>query len=361
MRIVCFCHSLVSDWNNGHAHFLRGVVAELQARGHDVVVYEPVDGWSRRSLIASQGQTPLEEFARRFPHLRSELYDARTLDLRRALGGAELVLVHEWNEPALVAAIGEERRRRRFRLLFHDTHHRAVTAPEQMEAYDLRHYDGVLAYGRSLRDVYLERGWARRVWVWHEAADTRVFRPRQRRADADVVWIGNWGDEERSAELREFLIEPVRRLGLRGSAYGVRYPDEAMRELEKAGLEYRGWLPNYRVPDVFARHRITVHIPRRAYVERLPGIPTIRLFEALACGIPLAVALWRDTEALFQGPGRDYLRARDGSEMLDQLTAAVDEVAREGLRTIGRRHTCAHRVDELLAICRELERTKAAA
>ena len=47
MRLVFFVHSLVSDWNHGNAHFLRGVVRELIARGHDVRVYEPEDAWSR--------------------------------------------------------------------------------------------------------------------------------------------------------------------------------------------------------------------------------------------------------------------------------------------------------------------------
>jgi spore maturation protein CgeB len=53
----------------------------------------------------------------------------------------------------------------------------------------------VLAFGDVVRDLYLERGWAAARWTWHEAADTRVFRPLepdgQRR---DLVWIGNWGD-----------------------------------------------------------------------------------------------------------------------------------------------------------------------
>ena len=51
VRVVIFCHSLLSDWNHGNAHFLRGVVAELVARGHDVRVYEPRDGVERANLI----------------------------------------------------------------------------------------------------------------------------------------------------------------------------------------------------------------------------------------------------------------------------------------------------------------------
>ena len=47
MRIVYFTHSLLSCWNHGNAHFLRGVLRELAARGHDVRAFEPANGWSR--------------------------------------------------------------------------------------------------------------------------------------------------------------------------------------------------------------------------------------------------------------------------------------------------------------------------
>jgi spore maturation protein CgeB len=46
-----------------------------------------------------------------------------------------------------------------------------------METCDLQYYDGVLAYGRSLTEIYLKAGWTRRAWTWHEAADIRVFHP----------------------------------------------------------------------------------------------------------------------------------------------------------------------------------------
>jgi spore maturation protein CgeB len=109
------------------------------------------------------------------------------------------------------------------------------------------------------------------------------------------------------------------------------------------------------VPRAFARHRVTVHVPRRFYRERLPGIPTIRPFEALACGIPLVCSPWRDAEHLFT-PGKDFLIARNGTEMTRHLRALLGDDAKRarlsehGLATIRARHTCAHRVDELLQI-----------
>ena len=361
MRFVLFYHSLVSDWNHGNAHFLRGITKELQARGHEVMLYEPRDGWSRQNLIQEQGAAALDEFSRVYPELRSRFYQLDQLDLDEVLAGADVVIVHEWSDHDLVRQIGRHRASGgSYRLLFHDTHHRCVTAPEAIAAYDLTHYDGVLAYGRVIRDLYLEKGWAARAWTWHEAADPHVFRPHpNKEREGDLVWIGNWGDEERTLDLQEFLLEPVRRLKLRAAAYGVRYPSEGRQALAAAGIDYRGWLANFHVPAVFACFRVTVHITRRPYRERLPGIPTIRPFEALACGIPLITAPWEDAENLFT-PGADFLVAQNGAEMQQHLLAVLhdeglaQQLAEDGRKTILARHTCAHRVDELLAICQEL-------
>jgi spore maturation protein CgeB len=367
MKIVLFCHSLRSDWNNGNAHFLRGIVSELGARGHLVRVFEPRDGWSVQNLKSEAGALAVDDYRAVYPQLQIEQYDLETLELERALDGAGLVLVHEWNDVELVRRLGRHRAQSgRYRLLFHDTHHRMVSAPEQMGAYDFSGYDGVLAFGEVLRERYVARGWADRAFTWHEAADTRVFYPRRGvRAEGDLVWIGNFGDEERSRELSEFLLEPTARLSLCGRVHGVRYPEQARAELARANLEYRGWLPNYRVPDAFAAFRVTVHVPRRPYAEALPGIPTIRPFEALACGIPLLSAPWQDTEGLFEA-GRDFLLARDGAEMTRMLydvtndPALAQALATHGLETIRSRHTCAHRVDELLRIGRRLGLTDVA-
>ena len=363
MKFVLFYHSLVSDWNHGNAHFLRGIVAELQSRGHEVAVYEPHDAWSVRQLVADHGASAIEEWQARYPDLRSHRYRREGFDFDEALDGADVAIVHEWNEPALVASVGEHAPAS-CRVLFHDTHHRSVSAPDEMARYDLRGYDGVLAFGEAVRQRYLEHGWCARAWVWHEAADTRVFHPlpRPEHRDGDLVWIGNWGDGERAAELREFLVEPVRDLGLRARLHGVRYPADALAMLKEAGIDYRGWLPNWRAPEVFARFRATVHVPRRPYVRLLPGIPTIRVFEALACGITLVSAPWDDAEHLFS-PGRDFLVARDGAQMREQLRAIVNDadyasgIAAHGLATVLARHTCAHRVDELLSIVSSMDST----
>ncbi|MFL6450729.1 MAG: glycosyltransferase [Bryobacteraceae bacterium] len=362
LRVALFYHSLVSDWNHGNAHFLRGVASELIARGHRVRIFEPKDGWSRENLMRDYGPDAIERFHCAFPQLRSETYSLDHFDLDEALADCDLVLVHEWNAPELVSRIGEYRKGSAdVRVLFHDTHHRAITAPAELGAFDLSRYDGVLAYGASLAEAYRQRGWGRQVHVWHEAADTRVFYPRPSSSkDGDIVWIGNWGDEERTDELREFLLRPVKALNVKANVHGVRYPDYARAELQDAGIGYGAWIANFEVPELFARYRATVHVPRRPYVEQLKGIPTIRPFEALACGIPLVSSYWNDSEGLFRH-GQDFLMARNGTEMQRHISDVLNdedlaaELARSGLETIKARHTCDHRVDELEAIYRVMQ------
>jgi spore maturation protein CgeB len=356
VRFVIFTHSLLSDWNHGNAHFLRGIASELLGRGHDLRIFEPEDGWSRQNLLREHGQAAIDDFQQVFPHLHSVLYRHQTVDLNEALRGADVVIVHEWNPPELIERIGRHRITHDYQLFFHDTHHRSLSDRDNIVRYELRHFDGVLAYGGVIRDTYLAHGWARQAWTWHEAADTRVFRPLpSSEKEGDLVWIGNWGDDERADSLRELLIKPVKQLRLSARVYGVRYPSQALQELASAGIEYAGWLPNYRVPEVFAKYRVTVHVPRRPYVEALPGIPTIRPFEAMACGIPLISGPWSDSERLFS-PGEDFLFAKDTEEMVAQIRfllehpQAADHLTAHGLRTIRDRHTCAHRVDELFSL-----------
>jgi spore maturation protein CgeB len=356
MKIVYFTHSLRSCWNHGNAHFVRGVVRALVALGHDVDVVEPEDGWSLTQLKNDRGEEALGKFFRAFPDLNSQFY--RPAEIEAIVDGADVVIAHEWTERDVLASLGSLRRRgSTFRLLFHDTHHRAVSDPTSIERELLQDFDAVLAFGESLSDVY--RGWGFTAFTWHEAADTSHFYPRHSLHREGVVWIGNWGDGERTEELETYLFRPVQEENLALTIRGVRYPENARARLREIGAHYGGWIANVDAPDLFAHHLMTVHVPRRFYVENLPGIPTIRMFEALACGIPLVSAAWPDDEGLFRKG--DYLIAHSGEEMRRHLRALKQdaglrhELAERGRETILARHSCAHRAAELIAIVESLD------
>lgn len=351
MRVAFFAQSATSESGRGCASTLRGIVRELHQRGHDAHVHE---------LCA-------------------------TLDLTSALDGAEVVIVPATSDgadaqvvPDLIGRIGRHHgRARAYTLLLHDTCDRSISDPASLAALDLRHYDGVLACGDAVARLYVERGWIRDAWSWPTAADVRVFYPRQAdeldrarhdpgsspllHGDAgDLVWVGHVGaDLERQRAFQEFFITPVRRLGIRAAVYGAGYTADTLRALATAGIEYRGWIPNERVPEVFSRYTVTVFIPRTPYVRSLQGIATPPLFEAMACGLPVVAAGWHDTVGLFASPA-PFLVAESSTDMASCLDAVLTrpslraELARRGLREIQARHTCGHRVHELLQIVRAI-------
>lgn len=359
MRFTFFIHSAVSDWNHGNAHFIRGLMSALVRAGHGVVSYEPRGAWSVENLVKDHGVGPIVDFARAYPEIDVRDYDPASpslaADLAAACAGSDVVMVHEWNDPHVVNLLPGVAKQAGALAVFQDTHHRPWSQPEAIARFDLRAYDGVLAFGEVLREIYRDRFGVERAWTFHEAADHVRFRPLDRPKEQDVVWIGNWGDEERTQELRAFWLDSARALPeLAFVAHGVRYPEYALAELAEAGVEFRGWAPSVRVPEVFARSRVTLHVPRRAYVSALAGIPTIRVFEALACGVPLVSAPWSDAEGLFRAG--DYAVAESPAEMraallrLSRDEDAARAQAERGVETILARHTCEHRAAQLLDI-----------
>ena len=364
LRIAYFAHTLRSDWNNGNAHFLRGLMRALGRQGHDVTVFEPSTEWSIENLLAEDlGRHSLDTFARTYPDIKVASYSASdTEDIwQERLRGYDFVLLHEWNSSCLAHLLLKLRDANGYKLLFHDTHHRASSSPESFSILQLDRFDGVLAFGEALRSIYRECFGVEHVWTLHEAADTSVFRPLTGvAAGPQIIWIGNWGDGERSTEIRDYLLTPAASLApeFRTCIYGVRYPEDALNQLAAHEVEYGGYLPNLDAPCVYASAELTVHIPRQQYTNAMQGIPTIRVFEALACGIPLVSAPWRDVEGLFR-PGDFYMASSPAdmlsamSELLHNPDVAAEQAGR-GLQTVLARHTCEHRAEQLSDIFEEI-------
>lgn len=366
LQFRIFAHSWVSDWNHGNAHFLRGLARELGKLGHGVRCYEELGSWSLSNLVNQEKEravASIDDFRSKFAMLDVRFYDRNNAFdefLDEELRDAEVVIIHEWNDPAVASAILSRKERFRFRALFHDTHHRAYSRAGEILRFPLHLFDGILAFGEPITRIYRDGFGIPHAWTFHEAADIENFHPIATEKTADVLWVGNWGDDERTRELIEFLVQPATEMqGRRFKVHGVRYPEIALEALKAAGIDYEGYLPNLSAPKAFSQSCVALHVPRREYANGLSGIPTIRVFEALACGVPLVCSPWSDAEHLFR-PGEDYVVVPDSQAMTAELRHLLsDEDARRqlsenGLETIRARHTCADRAQQLVEICKEL-------
>lgn len=357
MNIKMFYPSFVSDWNHGITHFLRGISKQLLKLGHTVEVFEPVSGPSLTQLIAGRHEASIKGFHTHYPELMGTFYDPDSFDPEEVLSDADLAIVHVDNDPHVIRTIGRYRAcSDHFKLLFHDTHHRCHSQPSEMRWFDLKFYDGVLASSDNVRHAYMSNGWSRNVWTWLEAADTDIFRPLYSHHKEDLVWIGNWRRENSFDDLSEFFIEPVRELNLKASVYGVGYPVDMINILRKAGIRYGGYLPNYKVPELFAFNRATIQVPSK--LSAAAGIPTIKPFEAMACGIPLLTAHWNG-DHLFEA-GKDFAMVSSKDELKRELIRILTdqnhgaELAGNARNTILKKHTCVHRAKELMRICKSI-------
>src|SRR3954464_15958928 len=148
--------------------------------GHDTVVFEPCEEWSIRNLRAeASGDDARDQFAAEYPDLRICLYDPQAADLKaflsQSLEDFEIVILHEWNSPLLAHTLLALRDEIGYKLLFHDTHHRASSSLEFILALGVSRFDGVLVFGEVLRAIYCNYFDIHGVWSLHEAADTTIF------------------------------------------------------------------------------------------------------------------------------------------------------------------------------------------
>ena len=317
--------------------------------------------WSRQNLIQDAGCEAARLRGRRaYPELNVARNTRRAPTRADLARGADVVIVHEWNEPALVAALGAApARRRAIHACCSTTPTTARSAiPTAMRALRSR---------RLRRRARLRRGAGARstaAGAGASASSSGTRRPTRacsarrctRRGARALVWIGNWGDGERTAELRELPARAGRaRSASRWTSTACATPSDALALLARYGARYRGWLPNHRAPEVFARHLLTVHVPRRSYATQLARHPDDPRLRGAGLRHPAGLARPGRTARGCSRPGEDYLVARDGTEMQRHLRGAAARrricarrLAAHGLATIRARHTCAHRVDELL-------------
>jgi spore maturation protein CgeB len=356
LEIVFLGLSITSSWGNGHATTYRGLTRALAAQGHRVRFLERDVPWYAANR--DQAAPPWCEVA--LYRDLDELRDAHG----RTLHGADLVVVGSY-VPDGVAVGRVVQERARGVVAFYDIDTPVTLAalargdctylsPDLVPGYDL-----YLSFtgGPLLSRIERELG-SPAARVLYCSADPEVHRPDPRPPRWDLGYVGTYGADRQPA-LDRLLLEPARRRPARRFAVaGPQYPPDVRWPANVDRIEH---LAPGDHPAFYASQRFTVNVTR-ADMVRAGFSPSVRLFEAAACAVPVLSDPWPGIETVFT-PGTEILIARSTEEALAILEGTPEEERRalgeRARRRVLAEHTGAHRARTLVAYAREAREARA--
>lgn len=345
LNIVVLGLSITSAWGNGHATTWRALTRALSRRGHRVLFLERDVPW-----YAAHRDMPAPTF------VRAELYrDLSELRERftRTIRGADLVILGSYVPEGVAVGrwVLEEARGVR---AFYDIDTPITLAklaardheyidPELVRAMDLYlSFSG----GRALERLESAHG-ARLARALYCSVEPDLHHPLPTRPPRwELGFLGTWAADRQPA-LERLLLEPVRllpvaRFVVAGSQYpaGIDWPENVERIEHVAPPEHSAF---------YGGQRLTLNLTRAEMIN-LGSSPSVRLFEAASCGVPVISDRWDGLEELFE-PGEEILVA-DGAEDVVQHLERMDDHACRRMGQAARRrvfsaHTARHRASEL--------------
>lgn len=343
--------SITSSWGNGHATTYRGLVRELSARGHDVLFLERELPFYRENRDLPR---PPYATTRLYESLEA-LADGFTDQIRRA----DLVIVGSYVPQGI--EVGEWLFRiRRGPVAFYD-----IDTPvtlQNLEAGKLEYltpnllarYDMYLSFTGGPVLGLLERKFgAKRARALYCGVDPELYCPERSSSRWELGYLGTYSEDRQWSLERLLLDTAAARPERRFIVAGAQYPEN----LEwPPNVEHRIHLPPSDHRAFYAAQRFTLNVTREA-MRSLGWSPSVRLFEAAACGTPVISDSWEGIEAFFE-PAREILLVDDTKDMLRILEHLPEEeriaIGQRARARVLREHTAFHRAATFETYTRQL-------
>lgn len=350
MKIVILGLSITSSWGNGHATTYRGLVRELTQRGHDLLFLERDVPW-----YAQHRDLPEPPYCRTALYASfEELHDCFT----GAVRDADLVVVGSYVPEGVRVGDWVQREAGGVKAFYDiDTPvtlarlvrgDREYLAPEQIPGYDL-----YLSFtgGPTLRRLEREYG-APHARVLYCSVDPALYFPESQALAWDLGYMGTYSDD-RQPSVDRFLLQPARELPHgRFVVAGPQYPDSVQWP---ANVRWEPHLPPAQHRAFYNAQRFTLNVTRADMIAA-GWSPSVRLFEAAACGTPILSDRWAGLETLLV-PGKEIVLVDSTAAVLQALRMGEDErleMARRARERVLAHHTAAHRAAELEGYAQEL-------
>ncbi len=342
--------SITSSWGNGHATTYRALVKALAALGHRVLFLERDVPWyaEHRDQARPEG-------------CRVELY--RTLEeleatFEREVRDADVVMVGSY-VPDGVEVLSWVLDTARGLKIFYDIDTPVTLA--RLEAGEktyltreaIPELDAYLSFSGGAALTRLEREYHARIALpLFCSVDPELYAPSERPPSRDLGYLGTYC-ADRQAALERLLLEPARRMAERRFIIaGACYPPEAW----PANVERVEHVPPGDHSSFYGSLRYTLNVTR-AHMIDVGHSPSVRLFEAAACGVPIIGDAWPGIEDFFE-PQREILLASEANEVEDYLERLREperkSIARRARQRVLGEHTALHRARELEGYLRRL-------
>lgn len=344
LRIVIFGLSITSSWGNGHATTYRSLVKALAARGHSVTFLERDVPWYRD-----------HRDAKALPHCRIALYETLG-DVPARFGSivadADLVIVGSYVPDG--TAVGEwATRHARGVTAFYDIDTPVTLARLEADKCDyltralVPRFDLYLSFtgGPVLPEIERRFG-SPRARALYCAADPELYAPVAVPLEWTLGYLGTYS-EDRQPALERLLIAPARRLpDARFAVAGPQYPESIAWP---ANVERADHLPPAEHAAFYCAQRFTLNVTRADMVAAGYS-PSVRLFEAAACGVPVISDRWPGLETFFL-PGEEILIA-DTSEEAERILRETPDARRLAIGAAAKKrilagHTPDHRARQV--------------
>ena len=342
MKLTVIGLSLSSSWGNGHATTFRALLREFAARGHDILFLE-----RDVEYYAAHRDLPAPDFC------RLEFYrDTNDLKNRFAseLKSSDWTIVGSYVSEGV--QIGEWACQTAPHCAFYDidtpvTLAKLARGDNEYLAPDLiAKYDLYLSFSGGPTLDKLENMGSPRARALYCSVDPNLYFPENIKIENDLNYLGTYSPD-RQPTLNELLIEPARALPkYQFCVAGPQYPTEIAWPKNVARIEH---LPPAKHRAFYNATSWTLNVTRADMVAAGHS-PSVRLFEAAACGTPIISDYWDGLDEIFSFD-TEIRVARDSSHVAALLRETDDKTRREigaaARAKVLANHTAAHRAAEL--------------